>query len=637
MLTSADRERHTALGIDGALLDRAGVRRVDDTEARAVLGLNGKAGDHSGIEYPYLDPQRPTWRWTSRVRLDHPPLKPDGTPDRKYLAPYGDRRHLYFPPGADALLRDVTVPVVFVEAEKSALALTSAAQRADRRLLVIALGGCWNWRGRIGTDTDAAGKRVDTKGPLPDFDTVTLAQRPTIILFDARPNASVQSSRRQFAQFLTGRGATVQHAHLPDDDRRVNGPDDLIAVHGDAALWRVLDAAVPHDFTRDEDHQVITGSLDNIRLALAKLGVRPTYDAFARDLRIDGRPVDDADLDRLWVRIDDAFRWRPSRENLRTVIVADAHETLVHPVRAYLDALTWDGHPRIDAWLTTYGGAAADAYTAAVGALTLIAAVRRVRQPGAKFDEITILEGPQGTGKSSGLRALCPDEDWFSDDLPLGVDSKQVIERTTGRWIIEAAELHGNRGREAEQLKAFLSRQVDGPVRLAYGRMPTTVPRQFILIGTTNSRLAYLKDSTGARRFWPVAIRQFDVAALTRDRDQLWAEAAAREAAGASIRLDPSLWHLAARAQEDRRASDPWEPLLEPLFEGDGIATVEHVMVSAIWDALKFDDARYMDNRHADRVTAILQRHGFTKKLKRRIGGKPVWCWVRDDATEDTP
>jgi predicted P-loop ATPase len=264
----------------------------------------------------------------------------------------------------------------------------------------------------------------------------------------------------------------------------------------------------------------------------------------------------------------------------------------------------------------------------------LIAAVRRVRVPGAKFDELPIFEGEQGTGKSTGLRALCPDEDWFSDDLPLGVDAKQIIERTSGRWIIEAAELHGNRGREAEALKAFLSRQVDGPVRLAYARMPTTAPRQFILIGTTNSRVGYLKDSTGARRFWPVVVRQFDVKAVARDRDQLWAEAAHREAAGSSIRLDPALWRAAAAAQEERRAIDPWEVVLEPLLAGDGLTTVEHVPVNAIWAALKFEDAKHLDNRHAARVDAIVQRHGFTTKKRVRIAGKPEWCWVR--ATEDS-
>jgi hypothetical protein len=83
----------------------------------------------------------------------------------------------------------------------------------------------------------------------------------------------------------------------------------------------------------------------------------------------------------------------------------------------------------------------------------------------------------QGTLKSTAFQTLCPCPDWFTDGLPLGVDSKEVIERTAGRWIVGAGEMHGNRGREAEQLKAMLSRQVDGPVRLAYSLIPVSVPR----------------------------------------------------------------------------------------------------------------------------------------------------------------
>lgn len=383
-----------------------------------------------------------------------------------------------------------------------------------------------------------------------------------------------------------------------------------------------------HDFARDKDGRILPASIDNVRLALAKLEASVSLNEFSRDILVNGHAFNDRTLNRLWVSCDDEFRFRPSKDLLKTVVETEADRRPVHPVRDYLNALSWDGRPRLDTWLTTYAAAADDAYVRAVGALTLIAAVRRVRRPGCKFDELLILESAQGTGKSSGLRALCPDEDWFSDDLPLGVDSKIVIERTTGRWLIEAAELHGNRGRETETLKAFLSRQVDGPVRLAYDRIPTTVPRQFVIIGTTNLRHAYLKDMTGARRFWPVSIDAFDVQSLARDRDQLWAEAATREADGESIRLDASLWCAAAEQQEDRRAADPWEAILEPLLDGDGVVAVEHVPVSEIWNALKLEKG-HLDNRHADRVAIIAQRHGFTRKKRIRVNGQPQLCWVK--------
>jgi predicted P-loop ATPase len=316
--------------------------------------------------------------------------------------------------------------------------------------------------------------------------------------------------------------------------------------HGDAT-----------DFARSTSGRIQANSLDNIRLALVKLETSLRYDAFAQQVFIDGAPADDVSIDRLWISADDACGFRPSKDLFRTVVMNEARRRPIHPVRAYLDALTWDGTPRLDNWLATYAGAIDGAYVRAVGALPLIAAVRRVREPGAQFDELLVLESQQGTLKSTALRTLCPVDAWFSDDLPLGVDSKQVIERTSGKWIVEAAEMHGNRGREAEQLKAFLSRRVDGPVRLAYDRLPTSIPRQFVLIGTTNATAGYLKDSTGARRFWPVRVRRFDVEALGADRDQLWAEAAVREAQGESIRLASDLWTAAGAHQEERRRNRP--------------------------------------------------------------------------------
>jgi hypothetical protein len=143
-------------------------------------------------------------------------LKPDGTPDKKYVRPYGDNRHLYFSPGAGALLEDRSVPVVIVEAEKSARAITSAAQSTGRRVLAIALGGCWNWKGTVGKAPDANGARCSVTGPLSDFDHIMWTDRRAIVLFDARPNDSVQASRRQLGRHLTMRGADVRDAHLPD-------------------------------------------------------------------------------------------------------------------------------------------------------------------------------------------------------------------------------------------------------------------------------------------------------------------------------------------------------------------------------------------------------------------------------------
>jgi hypothetical protein len=227
------------------------------------------------------------------------------------------------------------------------------------------------------------------------------------------------------------------------------------------------------DFARDlkKEPPSIIKNEPNILLAFTKLHINGRWDAFALKLfltRDDQRPClyDDKVEIPLRNEIAGRFGLDLTRQQLSEVLKSLAWRQSYHPVHEYLSSLQWDGTPRIDDWLTTYGGAVATPFVRAVGAIVLLAAVRRVREPGCKFDELLILESKQGTFKSSALRALCPNDGWFSDDLPLGADAKEIIERTAGKWLIEAAEMYGS-DREANRLKTMLSRQRDGPVRLA--------------------------------------------------------------------------------------------------------------------------------------------------------------------------
>ena len=235
-----------------------------------------------------------------------------------------------------------------------------------------------------------------------------------------------------------------------------------------------------------------------------------------------------------------------------------------HPVRDYLDKLVWDGKPRIGKWLSEYMQAEDCEYVNTVGKLFLLGAVRRVREPGCKFDECVVLIGGEGIGKSSSIKALVPDRRLFSDSLPLGQDSKHTVENTEGVWICESAELVGNTPTKINEIKAFLSRQEDGPYRAAYGMESTVRPRQFIPIATNNDPL-FLNSLHGNRRFWPVRVWRCDHERVATDRDQLWAEASKCEKAEGSISLPKGLWEEAGKQQEDYRATDPWEDTLNNL------------------------------------------------------------------------
>jgi predicted P-loop ATPase len=272
-----------------------------------------------------------------------------------------------------------------------------------------------------------------------------------------------------------------------------------------------------------------------------------------------------------------------------------------------------------------YGGAEDTDYTRAVGKLMLIAAVRRVRQPGCKFDEMMVLENEQGKHKSTALATLAVQEAWFSDDLPLNIEAKRVIESLRGRWIIEAAELSGMRRADIEHLKAFLSRQVDR-ARMAYGHVVSEVPRQCIIVGTTNAE-EYLRDTTGNRRFWPVRCKQFDIPALRRDRDQLWAEAAAREASGESIRLDPKFWPKAGEEQAKRLAVDPYYEILHSALDG----RYGKISSDSVWEILDIRSAQRGQDQ-ARRMADTMRVLGWRRPNKScliNINGKPVVGWVK--------
>jgi len=249
-----------------------------------------------------------------------------------------------------------------------------------------------------------------------------------------------------------------------------------------------------------------------------------------------------------------------------------------HPVRDYLDGLKWDGDGRVDRWLTEYLGVEPSEYAAAVGARWLISAIARVFRPGTKADCVLILEGPQGARKSTALRVL--GEPWFTDHLD-DIGSKDSQIQIAGIWIVEWPELDAMSRVEVARIKAFVSRGADR-FRPPYGHRLVDLARQSVFSGTTNSD-RYLKDETGARRFWPVKCGAIDVDALRRDRDQLWAEALVRFRDGAVWWLDRAdLVSAAESEQADRYEGGVWDSIIEPWVEGRESVSADEILGACI-------------------------------------------------------
>jgi predicted P-loop ATPase len=261
----------------------------------------------------------------------------------------------------------------------------------------------------------------------------------------------------------------------------------------------------------------------------------------------------------------------------------------------------------------------------------MIAAVRRVRHPGCEFQIFIVLQGPQGKGKSKALKILVGLE-YFSDQNILAAHSpRQQMEMQEGVVIYELAELQGITDRTIEAVKAFASRQVDQD-RMVWYRFKDYRPRQCIFIGTVNE-WHFLHDRTGNRRFGPVAVDEIDLKALERDRVQLWAEAAVREAASESIEVPEPLWGVAAKVQDDRLVTDPWD---------DELADIETKGASYIqWasDEARIRSRDIMNKADLLNIPPERQTQALSKRLghvMRKLGWEgPKLLWFPVDKTRD--
>lgn len=236
-----------------------------------------------------------------------------------------------------------------------------------------------------------------------------------------------------------------------------------------------------------------------------------------------------------------------------------ANENRYHPVRDYLESLVWDGVPRVETLFIEFMGAEDNAYTRAVSRIALTAAVARIFAPGIKYDNVVVLVGPQGCGKSTILKKL--GRDWFSDTLTT-MQGKEAYEQIQGFWIIEIGELAAMKRYEVETVKQFTSKSEDS-YRAAYGHHVETHKRQCVFFGTTNT-YDFLKDMTGNRRFFPVDVHPEKAAKDVwndldaKTVDQIWAEAVSLFRNGEKFYLwDEDIKRMAEEVQDSHLEESP--------------------------------------------------------------------------------
>lgn len=268
-----------------------------------------------------------------------------------------------------------------------------------------------------------------------------------------------------------------------------------------------------------------------------------------------------------------------------------------HPIRNYIDGLTWDGESRLDTLLIDYQGAEDTMFNRLATRKSLVAAIARVYNPGCKFDYTLTLVGREGIKKSTIFQKL--GGSWFSDSF-VGVEGNRSFEQLQGSWLIEMAELSSLRKADVESVKHFLTKREDR-FRVAYGKRIVSFPRQCVFFGSTNER-HFLKGTTGNRRFWPVAVDGLglmDVEDIP--VDQIWAEAKALYDAGEKLYFDSDTEQEAKEIQESYTESDDREGL---------ISNYLRVLLPENWDQMD-----YLKRRHYLSDPEAIEQQGEIPRL----------------------
>ena len=294
------------------------------------------------------------------------------------------------------------------------------------------------------------------------------------------------------------------------------------------------------------------------RVALEKtVKIKPTINAFLSVLRdqyegrfrlneMTGKQEYRKDEDEEWrewsdsmdSRLQEWFQstmWIYNKDMLSAALKIFMDEHTVNPLLERLEKLEWDGVERIGGFLHFAANCPDNAYHREVSRLIFAGGVWRAYRPGCKFDDMVVLVGEQGSGKSSLVRWLNMDDRFFREIRT--ISGKEGIEAIRGAWITEVAELIAmTRVKETEAVKAYITSRED-TYREPYARHVKTIPRRCMFIGTTNNP-QFLTDRTGNRRFYPVRTGRegndmFRHEAEIREYiEQCWAEAVYKFKAG---------------------------------------------------------------------------------------------------------
>jgi predicted P-loop ATPase len=309
---------------------------------------------------------------------------------------------------------------------------------------------------------------------------------------------------------------------------------------------------------------------------------------------------------------------KAAEEAINSVSRINAYDSL----KEYFNTLhgKWDGKVRIERYFVDGFGAEDNTLNRAYGRCFFIACVRRALVPGTKVDYTPIVWGKQGIRKSMALLATCPNPKWYLENLT-SMTNKDGLQQLAGKLIIELAELVAFRRSDIDSRKNFMTRQTDN-YRAPYDKAPADHPRRGVFVGTTNDQEHASNDPTGNRRLWSIHVTKGNVDWVTKNIEQLWAEAYVAAQTDEQHWLTEELEKESAEVETENRPEDPWLPTFIRFAKGKKKIRTEAFFASI---GLPTKD---LNQSHRTRANAMARSLGYKKAKSQRKGDDASRFWV---------
>ncbi|MGI8502054.1 MAG: VapE domain-containing protein [Hassallia sp.] len=445
---------------------------------------------------------------------------------------------------------------------------------------------------------------------------------------DVMSKKPVQTALLAMGRELSATGSKVMVVCLPPGE--LKGVDDFIAARGEEAFNDLVTSALTIEEWHEQIKETWREQLEEIKsnkrskvaryMEIIKLGWghELRYNELKTSIELSGQPLD---LDQVRLRIALEFDLDVPIQDAQSIIENLAKENSYHPVTDYLDSLARQ-YPQpdlsiLDNLASRYFGTDELLHNLYLRK-TLIAAVARVKEPGCKHDEATILVGGQGIGKSTFWEKLfC--SDWFTDELG-DANEKDELMKLHRFWGLEWAEFETvYKRKDVSSLKKFMTTKID-PIRTPYARSLKEYPRQSVLVGSTNEQ-EILSDPTGSRRFWIVPVsKRIPTNQLEEERDKIWAAAYALYRSGEKWFLDWEDMALQEELNKDYQTQDPWGETIH-----NYIVHKSEVTLNDIFHQLSIEPAK-QDMTATKRISSILR--GFNwERVRKFVDGVWVRIW----------